>query len=94
MKGTSGMSAAQWHNKTLYLGCTMIGRVAPNWTPGPNGEHWAGFSHLPGARLILGPFADETTAREMVMKSAQSRCKALFGAGMETEVVAGIRTSS
>jgi hypothetical protein len=84
----SQMNAAHWINQNLYLGRALIGRVAPDWTPGPNGEHWAGFSHLPGAGLVLGPYADEETARAMVLKSSQSRCKAMFGAGMETTTTA------
>jgi plasmid stability protein len=78
------MSAAVWYGRELILGIITIGRVAPNWKPGENGETWAGISLLPGARQVLGPYSDEATAREMVMKSAQSRIKGMFGAGIDT----------
>lgn len=82
------MSAAHWAGSRLFLGKVLIGMVSGDWTPGPNGERWAGLSYLPGAGTVLGPFADEKTARDMVMKSAQSRVKAMFGAGIETTATA------
>lgn len=83
------MTRALWIGRHLFLGRVEIGRVSGEWqTPGPRGERWVGISLLPGARSILGPFADETTAREMVLKSANSRVKAMFGAGIETTATA------
>ena len=80
------MSAAYWIGNNLFLGKIIIGKVAEDWTPGPNGETCAGLSYLPGAGIVIGTFSDEAKAREMVMQSAQSRVKAMFGAGMETTV--------
>lgn len=82
------MSATYWHRHDLYLGRVIIAQISPNWTPGPNGEKWAGLIRLPGARAVIGPFINEATAREKIMEAAQSRIKAMFGAGIETTATA------
>lgn len=83
------MKHAVWAARYLFLGRIEIGRVSGEWKdPGPNGENWIGFSLLPGAKQVLGPFADEKTAKEMVYKSANSRIKGLFGAGIDTTATA------
>lgn len=70
-----------WIGRRLFLGRTLIGKVEPANTPG----HWLGFSFLPGAPALIGrDFPSETEAQGHVMQSAQSRCKAMFGAGMQT----------
>lgn len=75
------MSGAAWIGKSLFLGRSVIGAVSESKEPGK----WHGFSYLPGAPTLIGrEFDSEAAAKEMVMKSAQSRCKAMFGAGMET----------
>jgi plasmid stability protein len=80
---TTTASAAQWIGLRLFLGRTQIGSIHPHKTPGPDAGKWAGISNLPGAKMLLGPFDNEATAREMVTKSAQNRVKAMFGAGID-----------
>lgn len=75
------MSAAQWLGPRLFLGRTVIGKIEPDRERGKV----AAFSFLPGAASVIGrDFASEADARDAVMRSAQSRCKAMFGAGIET----------
>jgi hypothetical protein len=75
------MSGPIWIGKTLFLGRTAVGRVEPEKERGL----WLGASYLPGAAIIIGRnITSEAEAKDKVLKSANSRCKALFGAGMET----------
>jgi plasmid stability protein len=83
MKGPK-MIAAQWIGAEYYIGRIKVGQISLNWTPGPKGETIAGLCSLPGAAQILGPYANEATAKEMVEKSANSRVQAMFGAGINT----------
>ncbi|MBQ4824402.1 hypothetical protein J4729_07540 [Leisingera sp. HS039] len=82
------MTAARWCGPYYFIGRLKVGQISPNWTPGPNGETFAGLCSLPGAAQVLGPFGSEQRAREMVEKSAASRIKAMFGAGPETTAAA------
>lgn len=75
------MSGAVWIGKNLFLGRSIIGAVSLSKEPG----QWIGLSYLPGAATVIGrDFPDEAAAKDRVMKSAQSRCKAMFGAGLQT----------
>lgn len=74
------MSGAVWLGPRLFLGCTVIGKIEREKDHG-----WFAMSYLPGAPHVIGRnIESEVKAKELVMKSAQSRCKAMFGATMET----------
>lgn len=78
------MIAALWIGREFYIGRIKVAQISPDWTPGPRGETFAGLCSLPGAAQILGPYESEQKAKEMVEKSANSRIKAMFGAGINT----------
>lgn len=74
------MSGAVWLGPRLFLGCTVIGKIEREKDCG-----WFALSYLPGAPHVVGRnIESEAKAKELVMKSAQSRCKAMFGATIET----------
>ncbi|NKX75012.1 hypothetical protein HGG73_12685 [Rhodobacteraceae bacterium R_SAG3] len=74
------MSGAVWLGPRLFLGCTVIGKIEREKDHG-----WFAMSYLPGAPHVIGRnIESEVKAKELVMKSAQSRCKAMFGVTMET----------
>lgn len=74
------MSGALWLGPRLFLGCTVIGKIEREKDHG-----WFAMSYLPGAPHVIGRnIESEAKAKELVMKSAQSRCKAMFGATMDT----------
>jgi len=73
---------AIWAGPYLFLGRLTIGKVIRD------DQQWHGFSYLPGAAQVLGPFQSEHEARETVEKSANSRIKAMFGAGIKTTTAA------
>jgi hypothetical protein len=73
------MSGAHWSGPRLFMGRVMIGRIEPNLEAGKSGpDPVAGFSYLPGAPHMIGRFANEAKAQEMVEISANSRFKAMF----------------
>jgi len=75
------LSGAAWIGRQLFLGRTIIGAVQPSNEAGA----WLGMSYLPGAAILIGrDFPSEVAAQERVLQSAQSRCKAMFGAGIGT----------
>ena len=75
------MSGAVWIGRHLFLGRTVIGAVSKE----KDGQAWRGISYLPGAATLIGrDFPSEAAAQERVLQSAQSRCKAMFGAGIDT----------
>lgn len=75
------MNGPFWISNQLFVGRIVIGRVCRSKVAGM----WLGFSYLPGAQYLIGrDFESETAAQEAVLKSAQSRCKAMFGAGLQT----------
>lgn len=76
------MSGPEWLAGALYLGRVQIGAVRPY--DGPKPGKFVGLSFLPGARQVIGYYDDEPTARQLVEQSANSRVKAMFGAGMRT----------
>ncbi|KJZ23254.1 hypothetical protein [Tritonibacter mobilis] len=74
------MSGAVWLGPRLFLGCTVIGKIEREKEHG-----WFAMSYLPGAPHVIGRnIESEAKAKELVMKSAQSRCEAMFGATMDT----------
>lgn len=74
------MSGPVWIGPRLFLGRTMVGRVEREKDHG-----WLALSYLPGGQNVIGRHMEsDADAKELVMKSAQSRCKAMFGAGMQT----------
>lgn len=82
------MTAALWIGRDYFIGRIKVGGISPEWTPGPNGETFAGLCSLPGAAQVLGPYGTEQQARAMVEKSTASRIKAMFGAGPDTTAAA------
>lgn len=75
------MNGPAWIGAHLFLGRCVIGRVERLLETGT----WLGLSYLPGAGIVIGrDFPSETVAKDRVFQSAQSRCKAMFGAGMQT----------
>ncbi|GAB5431239.1 MAG: hypothetical protein EpisKO_06090 [Epibacterium sp.] len=69
-----------WLGPRLFLGKTVIGKVESE-----KGQGWLAMSYLPGAPHVIGRnIESEAKAKELVEKSAQSRCKAMFGATIET----------
>lgn len=78
------MSEAHWINNTLYLGRTVIARVSNTWGCPVDETKWAALCYLPGARMVAGFRDTPEAARDLAMRSAQSRVKAMFGAGIDT----------
>lgn len=78
------MSAAVWINHQLFLGRVLIGRITDQQLHRTDRGNFTGFCFLPGAPSVIGDFATEPAAKDAVMRSAQSRIKAMFGAGIET----------
>ncbi len=74
------MSGAVWIGNSLFMGRSVIGSVSPG-----EGDQWLGMSYLPGAATLIGrEFPSKAAAQDRVLRSAQSRCKAMFGAGLQT----------
>ncbi|WP_412074118.1 hypothetical protein [Tritonibacter mobilis] len=74
------MSGAVWSGPRLFLGRTVIGKIEREKDHG-----WFAMSYLPGAPHVIGRNVESAAkAKELVMRSAQSRCKAMFGATMGT----------
>lgn len=69
-------AGANWSGKHLFLGRTVIGRIEPAAAKGTN--HIMALSYLPGAKQLIGFYADDKTAKTMVEKSADSRMRAML----------------
>lgn len=79
------MSEAHWIGTRLFLGRIIIGGISNSWGSNPADKgKWAAFCYLPGAACFLGLSDTPEDARTLVLRSAQSRVKGMFGAGIDT----------
>lgn len=77
------MTGALWIGRNLFLGRTMIGRVEKTKDFGG----WLAFSYLPGAASLIDRNVEtEAAAKGLVERSAESRCRAMFDAPIQTTV--------